>query len=86
MKTCMKTTISLDDRTFAALRRQAAADGLSISEFIASLLEDAVKRSSGPEEDRPFRLVTVGGGGPFPEIDFDRPRELNAVDDEERYD
>ena len=44
-----------------------------------------MKRDLRPEEKRPFRLVTVGEGGPYPEIDLDRPRELMVAEDEEQY-
>jgi len=49
------------------------------------VLDDAIKRDLRPDEKRPFHLVTVGGGGPYPEIDLDRPRELMVAEDEERY-
>jgi len=81
----MRTTISLDDRIFEAVKRRAAEEGRSVSAFIASVLDDALKRGPTPESERPFRLVTVGGGGPYPGIDLDRPRELMAAEDEERY-
>ncbi len=49
------------------------------------VLDDAMKRDLRPEEERPFRLVTVGGDGTYPEIDLDRPRELMVAEDEDRY-
>lgn len=79
----MRTTISLDDRIFEAVKRRAAAEGLSVSAYIATVLDDAVKRDSSPEAERPFRLVTVGGGGPYPQIDLDQPRSLLVAEDEE---
>lgn len=82
---CMRTTISLDDRIFEAVKRRAAAEGKSVSAFIAGVLDDAIKRAGPPEDERPFRLVTVGGGGPYPGVDLDRPRELLVAEDEERY-
>ncbi len=33
----------------------------------------------------PFRLITVGGRGPQPGLDLDRPREIEVLDDEVRY-
>jgi hypothetical protein len=81
----MRTTISLEDRIFEAVKRRAAAEGRSVSAYIAGVLDDAVKREPSPAEERPFQLVTVGGGGPYPEIDLDRPRELMVAEDEERY-
>ena len=85
MMLCMRTTISLDDRIFEAVKLRAAAEGRSVSAFIAAVLDDAMKRDLRPEEERPFRLVAVGGGGPDSEIDLDRPRELMVAEDEERY-
>jgi len=81
----MRTTISLDDRIFEAVKRRAAAEGRSVSAFIAGILDDAVKREIPPPGKRSFRLITVGGGGPYPNIDLDRPRELMVADDEEEY-
>jgi len=85
MIVCMRTTISLDDRIFEAVKRRAAAEGRSVSAFIAGVLDDAIKRYPQPEGVRPFHLVSVGGGGPYPEIDLDRPRELMVAEDEDRY-
>lgn len=81
----MRTTISLDDRIFEAVKRRAAEEGTSVSAFIAGVLDDAIKRELSHTEERPFQLVTVGGGGPYPEVDLDRPRELMVADDEEKY-
>jgi hypothetical protein len=55
----MRTTISLDDRIFEAVKRRAAAEGRSVSAFIAAVLDDALKRDQRPREERPFRLVTA---------------------------
>lgn len=85
MMLCMRTTISLDDRIFAAVKRRAAERGLSVSAFVAKVLDDAIKRDLEPAKKGPFRLVTVGGGGTYPDIDLDRPRELMVAEDEERY-
>lgn len=85
MIVCMRTTISLDDRIFEAVKRRAAAEGRSVSAYIARVLDDAIKKDATPAEERPFRLVAVGGGGPYAEIDLDRPRELMVAEDEEKY-
>ena len=82
---CMRTTISLDDRIFEAVKQRAAAEGRSVSAYVAGVLDDAVKRDDHRSEGRPFRLITVGGGGPNPPIDLDRPRQLIAAEDEEQY-
>jgi hypothetical protein len=81
----MRTTISLDENILNAVKRGAAEKGMSVSAYIASILDEAVKREREPQEDGPFRLITVGGGGPFDGIDLDRPRELMVADDERRH-
>ena len=85
MIVCMRTTISLDGRILQAVKRRAAAEGRSVSAFIAGVLDDAIKRDDPSADEQPFRLITVGGGGPYPQIDLDRPRELMVAEDEERY-
>ena len=85
MMLCMRATISHDDRIFEAVKRRAAAEGRSVNAFISAVLDDAIKRDLRPEKTRPFRLVTVGGDGPYPEIDLDRPRELMVAEDDDRF-
>lgn len=74
----------MEDRLAENVRREAAARGVSVSAFIARIVDDALKRSE-PVQIKPFRLVTVGGEGPRPGIDLDRPRALEIRDDEARY-
>ncbi len=80
----MRTTISLDDLLAARVRRAAAVRGVSVSAFIADTLTDALVRTE-PSVPKPFRLVSVGGGGPRPGIDLDQPRALDVDDDERRF-
>ncbi len=80
----MRTTISLDDQLAKQVRRAAAAHGISMSAFIARTLNDALKRRDPPEQP-PFQLVTVSGVRPRPGVDLDRPRALEAQDDETRF-
>lgn len=79
----MRTTISLEGRLAEAVRREAAARGMSVSALIVRIVDEAVKRPE-PAEAKRFRLVTVGGEGPRPGTDLDRPRESEARDDETR--
>lgn len=81
----MRTTISLEDRLAAQVRREAAAKGISVSAFIAAALDDAIKRRTSSAAPRPFRLITVGGHGPRPGIDLDRPRTIETADDEASF-
>lgn len=80
----MRTTISLDDQLAKQVRRAAAARGLSVSAFVSRTLSDALKRRE-PSEPPPFRLVTVRGVYPRHGVDLDRPRDLEAHDDEARF-
>ncbi len=80
----MRTTISLEEQLARQIRREAAARGMSVSAFIASTMDDALKRAK-PQEAPPFRLVTVRGVRPVPGVDLDRPRDLDVQDDETRY-
>jgi hypothetical protein len=80
----MRTSISLDDRLTERVRSKAAEEGLSVSAYIARILDDALKRPV-VSPSTPFRLVTVGGEGTYPEVDLDRPRTLVVAEDEQRY-
>ena len=84
MMRMVRLTISMDDRLAEDVRREAGARGLSVSAFIARIVDDALTRPE-PTQVKPFRLITVGGNGPLPGVDLDRPRDLESRDDEERY-
>lgn len=80
----MRTTISLDDRLGERIRRAAADRGLSVSAFIACVLDNELKRTDEVPAT-PFHLVSVGKGGVYPGIDLDKPRTLLVADDEASY-
>ena len=80
----MRTSISLEDRLAERLRRRAAEEGVSVSAFIARIVDDALKRPD-VQPAPPFRLVTVGGEGIYSGVDLDRPRSLLVAEDEERH-
>lgn len=80
----MRTTISLNEHLSNQVRRAAAAQRLSVSAFIARVLDDALKRRV-PSEPPAFTLVTTPGVRVRPGVDLDRPRSLDAEDDETRY-
>lgn len=75
-------TISLEDQLAEQVQLEAIAQGISVSAFIARTLDDALKRRKSASPPKPFRLITVGGGGSRPGIDLDRPRAIEAADDE----
>lgn len=80
----MRTTISLDERLERQVRRSAAAQNLSVSAFIAKVLDDALKRRA-PSEPPPFHLVTVRNARIRPGVDLDSPRSLDSEDDRAQF-
>ena len=81
----MRTTISLDDHLGQAARERARQEGLSLSAFVARALQQALATHDGAHDIAPFRLITVGGGGPRPGIDLDRTSALLETDDIDQY-
>ena len=75
----------MDDQLGLEIRQRATDAGLSVSAFITRLLRDALSRREEEEEVLPFRLITVGGGGPVEGIDLDRTGALLAAEDSARY-
>ena len=81
----MRTTISLDDNLGRAARKRAREDGLSLSALVAQALRAFLPARQKPSEGEPFRLITVGGEGPFEGVDLDRTSSLIVADDEATY-
>jgi Arc/MetJ family transcription regulator len=81
----MRTTISLDDELGEAARRRARREGLSLSALVARALRTLLAERNPRREAPPFRLVTVGGGGPRAGIDLDRTADLLVAEDEASY-
>ena len=80
----MRLDISLDDQLAKRLDRAAAEEGLSVSAFIAKTLDDVLVRRE-PSRPPPFRLLTVRGGRPRDGVDLDRPRAIDAAEDEIQF-
>lgn len=77
----MRTTISLSDGLARDVRRRAAAQGMSVSAFIESLVRAALHAQTNPPETPAFRLVTFDGGGVRDGIDLDRGARMLEDDD-----
>ena len=80
----MRTTISLSELLSNQVRRAAAAQNLSVSAFISKVLDDALKQRV-PSEPPAFRLITTSGVRVRPGVDLDRPRSVDAEDDQTRF-
>lgn len=81
----MRTTIIVDDRLGEAALSRARREGMSFSAFVARAIEEHLTRQPSPAETPPFRLLTVGGGGPRTGLDLDRTSALLVAEDERAY-
>ena len=81
----MRTTITLDDRLLAQLKKRASDSGTPMSR----LIEQAVRllmRTPPPERlQHRFDLVTFGVGGRFSHQNIDKTSALLELDDVERF-
>ena len=77
----MRTTISLNEHLSNQVRRAATAQNLSVSAFIAKVLDDALKQRA-PSEPPAFTLVTTSGTRVRSGVDLDRPRSVDTEEDE----
>lgn len=81
----MRTTIIVDDQLGETARARAHREGMSLSAFVARALKEHIAKQPAQVDAPPFRLVTVGGGGPRPGVDLDRISELLVAEDEKTY-
>lgn len=81
----MRTTITLDDRLLAQLKRRASESRTSVSKLVEQAVRLFVRtpRASTPHE--PFELVTFGTGGRFSHYNIDKSSALIEADDVERF-
>ena len=82
----MRTTITLDDRLLAQLKKKAAESGTSVSRLIEQAVRLFIRapRTSKRQEER-FELVTFGRGGRFSRQNIDKTSRLIEDDDVARY-
>jgi plasmid stability protein len=62
----MKTTLNIDDKVMADLRREAARQGRTMSELVESALRLLLRSQRKPQKIVP--LPTFHGGGAFVDI------------------
>lgn len=81
----MRTTITMDDRLLAQLKKRAAESGTSVSRLIEHAIRLLIRtRPAGKREDR-FDLVTFGAGGRFSRQNIDKTSALLEADDVDRF-
>jgi hypothetical protein len=81
----MRTTITLDDRLLAQLKKRAAESGTSVSRLIEQAVRLLMRTGPAPRRQKRFHLVTFGGGGRFSQQNIDKTSALLEADDVERF-
>lgn len=81
----MRTTITLDDRLLAQLKKKAAESGTSVSGLIEQAVRLFIRATPASRGRERFELVTFGAGGRFSERNIDRTSALLEADDVERF-
>ena len=67
----MRTTIRLDDRLLANIKKLAAETGRSLTSVIEDALREMLARATMTGERPPVSLTTVSGNGLMPGVDLD---------------
>jgi len=81
----MRTTITLDDRVLAQLKKRAAESGTSVSRLIEQAVRLLIRTPPSSKRQERFELVTFGRGGRFSQHNIDKTSRLGEDDDVARY-
>jgi hypothetical protein len=81
----MRTTITLDERLLAQLKRRAADSGTSVSKLVEQAVRLFIRTPRTPTVSQTFELVTFGAGGRFSRHNIDKTSTLIEADDLERF-
>jgi len=80
----MRTTITLDERLLAQLKKRAAESGTSVSRLIEQAIRLLIRTPPASKKEEQFDLVTFGRGGRFSRQNIDKTSGLIEADDVER--
>lgn len=81
----MRTTITLDDRLLAHLKKRAAESGTTVSRLIEQAVRLLIRTPPSSPRQQRFKLVTFGKGGRFSRRNIDKTSALFEADDIERW-
>lgn len=81
----MRTTISLDDRLLAQLKKRAADSGTSVSRLVEQAIRLLMRTPPPQAQQERFELVTFGAGGRFSQQNIDKTSALLEADDVKRF-
>ena len=80
----MRTTISMDERLLAQLKKRASESGTSVSRLIEQAVRLRLRTPEAAKRHR-FEVVTFGAGGRFSRRNIDKISALLEDDDSERF-
>lgn len=81
----MRTTITLDDRLFARLKKRASESGTSVSRLVEQAIRLLIRTPPAAKRHDRFELVTFGAGGRFSRQNIDKTSALLEADDVDRF-
>ncbi len=82
----MRTTINVDDKLLARLKKRAAEADATVSKLIEEAVKVMLNRKPPKAKERlEFELITFGAGGQFSKYNIDKTSSLLAADDLEKY-
>lgn len=81
----MRTTITMDDRLLAQLKKRAAESGTSVSRLIEQASRLLIRTPPAGKRKDQFDLVTFGAGGRFSRQNIDKTSALVEADDVDRF-
>jgi len=81
----MRTTITVDERLLAELKKRASESGTSVSRLIEQGVRLLMRTPPAGKKQNRFQLVTFGAGGRFSRQNIDKTSALVETDDIERF-
>ncbi|HEX7028710.1 MAG TPA: DUF2191 domain-containing protein [Gammaproteobacteria bacterium] len=80
----MRTTLTLDDKLAAALKKRAFETGKSFKEVVNETLQAGLTANQALPKPKPYKVKPVSMGGPQPGINLDKALQLaGELEDEE---
>jgi hypothetical protein len=80
----MRTTLTIDDKLAAALKKRAFETGKSFKEVVNEALRAGLTAGQAQPKPKPFKVKPVSMGGPQPGINLDKALQLaGELEDEE---
>ena len=81
----MRTTITMDDRLLAQLKKRAVESSTSVSRLIEHAIRLLIRTPPAAKRKDQFDLVTFGAGGRFLRQNIDKTSALVEADDVDRF-